>query len=69
MVKQEKVGGPRKAVGLPKLLPQNVSSQELGNMILRTLRDYKDAKRVVYAEEWDVLNQELLEFYGVKSTR
>ncbi len=56
-------------MGLPKLLPQNVSSQELGNMILRTLRDYKDAKRVVYAEEWDVLNQELLEFYGVKSTR
>ena len=50
-----------------KELPLTIDAESLGKEVLASLADYRIDGRPILADEWDVLNQELLDFFGEKS--
>ncbi len=51
----------------PKLLDSDVSRTQLGEEIRSALDDFSYLGRSIPAEEWEALNEQLLEFFGEKT--
>ena len=67
LAREEGVRGPRKSVFPPSELDRAIGAAHLGLEVRGALASYREASNPVYADEWEVLNQQLLEFFGEKS--
>ncbi len=64
----EYVGGPDRGVWPARAeLVRPIEPAALGDAALKSLEAYQDRGRVVHADEWEILNQQLLDFFGEKS--
>lgn len=64
----EYVGGPDRGVWPARAeFSGPIEPAALGDAALKSLEAYQDSGRFVYADEWERLNQELLDFFGEKS--
>lgn len=63
---EERVGGPRVMLSA-KEMPPPLSAAALGAEVEKALGEFQDKGRVIYADEWETLNQRLLKSFGEKS--
>ena len=64
---EEKVGGPRCMLFPPKEFDPGIDATHLGKEVESALSAYVDNGRRIYADEWEELNKQLLDFFGEKS--
>ena len=61
------VRGPRRMVTPLKELPLDIDAKSLGEEVFAALDDYRETGQSIAAAEWELLNNELLDFFSEKS--
>lgn len=64
---EEKVGGPRRMLFPPKEVDAGSSLDWLGCEVDYALSSYRNSGRKIHADEWEALNQQLLDYFDERS--
>ena len=64
---EKKVNGPRCMIFPPQPLEMLIDPNKLGELVFDALNNYIIEKTTIYAPEWELLNKQLLTYFGSSS--